>query len=713
LHCKQSTLTDAASLPVEELAALGLREGQRPRQIYQAHRWFARRFGSAFRALLTAAALPPDEDFWTHYYEGVNWYGRTVLDPFVGGGTSVVEASRFGADVIGIDVDAVACAITRFELRAALMPDLHDTLDQLKQEVGKRLSLYHQTMTPEGEPRDVLHYFWVQIVECRHCGADVEAHPTYQLAYEAEEIRQWVFCRSCHTVHTLSRVETELRCEQCRTVSPIHQGPVYYGRLTCPSCQYQERLIEVANRTGRFPEWRLFALEVVEPYSSNRSIPMTHRHFLPATTYDQGVFEAAERALQNRKNPDGSYRWIPDRCIPREGRTDDRLVKYGYTHYRELFNARQLLHLSCLSEAIDGLPEPVREAMVIAFSDHLTTNCMMTHYTYGWRRLAPLFSIRAYRHVTRPVEINPWMERTGRGTFPNAVRQVQRAIEFARSPKEPLVAGGFRSVLDPVTGIGEELRAPAMKVLQKNSQDLGFISNDTVDLVLTDPPYLDNIAYSELSDFFLPWLQLFGLAPPDGQSIEGFRENLAARGRDDVSVRDFQQALVNCLVEIARVLKPKGHLIFTFQHHTGGAWNALALALAKARLRPIQLFPLFGDGNAGLHKHDGTSKWDAVFVAVKGEVPENHSALRLSDTVLQGARNHWAMWIRRFSRWMVCPFRIPDQRNFYRACLVAGALGLFSGIDSDHNGMPLSVALEGPVPPISNSTEQVGHAPPH
>src|SRR5579859_3890814 len=85
------TLLDAGYLPVEELAVLAMREGRRPRPIYQVHRWFARRFGSAFRALLTAAALPTGADFWSAYYNGTDWRGRRVLDPFVGGGTSIVE----------------------------------------------------------------------------------------------------------------------------------------------------------------------------------------------------------------------------------------------------------------------------------------------------------------------------------------------------------------------------------------------------------------------------------------------------------------------------------------------------------------------------------------------------------------------------------------------------------------------------------------------
>src|ERR1700741_4679890 len=108
------TILDGGQLPVEELAVLARREGRRPVPIYHAHRWFARRFSSAFRAILVACRLPPDADFWKPFYEGLDCSGLPVLDPFVGGGTSVVEAARLGASTIGVDIDPVACAITRF-----------------------------------------------------------------------------------------------------------------------------------------------------------------------------------------------------------------------------------------------------------------------------------------------------------------------------------------------------------------------------------------------------------------------------------------------------------------------------------------------------------------------------------------------------------------------------------------------------------------------
>ena len=76
-----------------------------------------------------------------------------------------------------------------------------------------------------------------------------------------------------------------------------------------------------------------------------------------------------------------------DDVIPAADRGDPRLLRYGYGRYRELFNARQLLHLSDLAQAIENADHAYRDALAIAFSDHLTTNCMLTSYAFGWRRL--------------------------------------------------------------------------------------------------------------------------------------------------------------------------------------------------------------------------------------------------------------------------------------------------------------------------------------
>src|SRR5438093_3847175 len=99
------SLLDDGGIPVTELAGFARREARRPRPIYGVHKWFARRFGTAFRGLLIAAATPAGGDFWEGFYSNVDLRGHAVLDAFVGGGTALVEAQRLGASVIGVDVD--------------------------------------------------------------------------------------------------------------------------------------------------------------------------------------------------------------------------------------------------------------------------------------------------------------------------------------------------------------------------------------------------------------------------------------------------------------------------------------------------------------------------------------------------------------------------------------------------------------------------------
>ncbi len=115
--------------------------------------------------------------------------------------------------------------------------------------------------------------------------------------------------------------------------------------------------------------------------------------------------------------------------------------------------------------------------------------------------------------------------------------------------------------------------------------------------------------------------------------------------------------------------------------------------MVEAGLSPIQVFPLLGDGNAGSHNHEGTSKWDAVFVVVKDYSAVSTEPLKLSDAQSEYARAHYDRWEKRLSKMTEGKFREADRRNFFRACLIGGALGMFSCSQGEQR-MPLVVALE-------------------
>src|SRR4051812_19910208 len=89
----KKTILEARQLPVEDLAELALREGQNSSPLYRVHRWFARRLGTQFRAILAASTLTDGEStrFWDRYFGEIPLGGAIALDTCVGGGTSVIE----------------------------------------------------------------------------------------------------------------------------------------------------------------------------------------------------------------------------------------------------------------------------------------------------------------------------------------------------------------------------------------------------------------------------------------------------------------------------------------------------------------------------------------------------------------------------------------------------------------------------------------------
>lgn len=595
------SLLDDGDLPVVGLARLGQRETVRPRDVYQSHKWFARRLAVTARSLLVAAGTPSGGSFWRSYYEAPSYQGRRILDPFLGGGVMVLEASRLGADVFGVDVEPVAAAISSFQGRLRSLPQLEPTLDRLLETVGSKLAPYYRARDEEGLEETLLHAFWIQVVRCGDCRHEYHAHPQFRLASDRNIDKQWTVCCNCGEVNETRGAPKTVGCA-CGVRTTGAAGNVDAGTAVCPCCGHRQKLIDEAIKTGAPPRLHLFAVETI-PAGPERRFSGIDRRMRSATSFDRKMFDDARKALIALKAemPDA----IARSPIPKEGRKDDRLFRYGYLNYSDLFAARQQLHLALLAREIEKLEGPVREAFSIAFSDHLVTNNLLCSYATDWRRLSPLFSIRAFRHIARPVEINPWLRRNGRGTFPNAVRAVQRASAALTDPHEPTRAGAIRPVQDQPQGTWD-LRCG-------DAKSLSHLKDGSIDLVLTDPPYFDYISYSELGHFFVPWLVRFGLVSEE--ALSSFpAEQMAAGSRSPAAVEHFTAGMAKAFKEIRRVCRDDARIVFTYQNLDGHGWAALAKAMANGGVRPINAFPLLGDCGSRLHKRERSISWDAVMV---------------------------------------------------------------------------------------------------
>jgi putative DNA methylase len=688
------TLLEAGDIPIAQIAELALREGQSSNPLYRVHRWFARRVGSQFRSILTALTLPPEkaDAFWETYLGKTSVNGAVVLDPFIGGGTSLVESMRCNARVIGIDIDPVATFITRFELAASRMDDHYEEIDQVCDEIAHYIIPLHRTQV-DGTERDVLHHFWVQVKLCANCHGDVELHPHFQLAHTKEKGLQWVFCKDCHAVQELPIERKVFHCS-CGKRTTISSGTLGNGLMICPTCKHTQKIAADDLDSAEPPRWKLFAQEYLVGTGRNCT-----RHFKRAEKHDLELFACAERKLRLF----GENLLVPRRAIPRKGRSDGRPLIHGIRHYSDFFNARQKLHLHLLGAAIKRVKNnEARRCLELAFSEHLTTNCMYTAYAFGYRRTSPMFSIHSYRHITRPVELNPWQNGVGRGTFINTVKKISKAIAFAKAPEELHPEGArlahgddFERIQVSLGSVDEVLDGDATAAIEtQSSENLHLLPSGSVDLILTDPPYFDNLSYSELSDFYLAWHQALGVALPpydDNTTPAPILQNLAITRRSDEAIRGYQERLQQIFMECGRVLKPNGICVFTYHHKLTSAWGALGTALLHSGLLVTKVLPMRGEGQGGLHTYDGTIKWDAVLICRKKKSRKKESGCPvISDVALKEAFQEAKSHFKALSSHKRIGFKVPDFTNLARALVVSRS---FLG-EADASTRPMSDALK-------------------
>lgn len=138
-----------ANFDISYVAALALREKQiqqNYRPIIAVHKWFARRPGTLFRSLLLAefAPLPLAKSF----YESHDLSGLKILDPFMGGGTPLLEANRLGCDVTGFDINPMAAWIVQEEIEHLDLGSYRKQSDLLIAALRKEVGMLYQTDCP-------------------------------------------------------------------------------------------------------------------------------------------------------------------------------------------------------------------------------------------------------------------------------------------------------------------------------------------------------------------------------------------------------------------------------------------------------------------------------------------------------------------------------------------------------------------------------------
>ncbi len=580
-----STLVETA-FPFVQVSRLVKADRRLRDPVYGMHRWFARRPPTLVRALLLAAALPDSssgEVFWQRHGDPGAWLGGvTVYDAFAGGGTSLVEAARMGASVVGRDVDPLAASVVAAELTPSAATDAaviaEELLAHLTRELGDIYGLSQGTWTP-------LHWFWLRRVTCPDCDGTGLLYRDLVLAASrgrrgavVRDSDVHAFCPDCLAVHALRSSRTHLRC--CGRSRKLAAGTYEGQRYTCTACG--SRSSHECLGTGA-AERVLVGVEETAGRERRRI----------------RAADEADRALVVRARgeaPDRSELVLPTRAFERE-RRDRRPVSLGFERPVDLLTERQQLLFGrafAWLAAKQTLDAGVRRALTLLLTGCLGSNNVLCGYARDYGRLAPLFSVRGYALPALSVELNALHPTAGRGTLASGLRRVARAGS-SDVQRHALVDGVLTR---------QRLRLPvrpaSVDVVCASADDTGAQQGLRADVCVTDPPYFDYIAYSELSEFYRAWL--------DAPALGG--DPLLPQPED--AAQGFADGLARCLKVTVERLAPDAPIVFTYHSPHEEAWRAIGLALDEAGMTVTAVWPVLADPHMGHHSTAGNCEWDVV-----------------------------------------------------------------------------------------------------
>ena len=739
------------SFPIVEINRLAVPERNAFKPIYTMHKWFARRSSSVFRAILLGALKPAGTDIMKEFYKDhtndPDTKGKVVLDPFMGGGTTVVEALRLGCKVIGVDLNPVAWFIVKTEVEPVDLDELKAAFDRLAKRTvdwsGKPLketllSLY-KTECPScgNKDADIIYTFWVKSAPCTTgtCNHYTPLFADYIIAQKKPSIRYFPECEcpKCKKTFDWEREPASLVgnlklmvnspkfsagegrtsarwayssgdsvvcpwCEQSVKPTPPSSKPrrkkVDLSVLYCPHCeevwQYRGELednVECPSchhsynpNEGNIPEKGKFIcrgtcngnvdaiitairtlpedkLLPTQPYGiegycskcagekkSGQTNDLFHdtsdedqeievetdsnsllsknngKFFKRVSAIDAALYKKAEELWENNKE---SLPY-PKSEIPLGEKTKSGLLAHHYHSWHQLFNSRQLLELSTLLKEIERESDArLRELLILTFSHTLEANNVFTR-TLGRRNtpggIAPggIFSRHDFQPKLTFSEQNVFGTASGRKTFQNCWAKVIEGKEFNWAPFD-------RKILD-----GKQINVTSQEVIIPNDSNISLFAqsstrlpfDESVDVVITDPPYAGNVNYAELAEFFYVWLRLalkdsypqfMPESPPKAE------EAIVNRTRGK-SAADFSETLLGVFKESGRISHQDARLIFTFHHSEDSAWEALLNAVCEAGYYVEAVYPVHGEAENSLHLMENEAiSYDLIHVCRKRE----------------------------------------------------------------------------------------------
>ena len=490
------------------------------------YRWWARRTDAVIGAIIEAAQQDNPEL-------------TTVCDPFSGGGVVALSALRRGLNVYAQDINPWAAAGLLAATGLPAPRDIRKATALLHEVATPMLTKAYATTTRDGLDAEISHTLWVAVVTCPRCLKPIRlfphAHVSLLRRRESNCREAWLACPLGHlSVGVLGENGT---CGECGR--PIVSGAAYTARrrFTCPHCDADAALGDVMS-DGQW-HWEPAMVE-------RRSL---HGRMLDLPTPEE-VAQAESAEWSSRR----TLKAIPE---SREARV---LLRHGFSSWGDIYPNRQAHVLDQLLTLADGLE--VETSLRACLKLAIIGSCEMAGHLSRWDRwyLKSYEAMAGHRFnfTTLSAEPNVWgIESRGRGTV------LRRLHSFAIAADWMNEEVGTRCV-SAAGATPDSCEGPVRLIVGQGDSASLALADHSIELVVTDPPYHDDVEYDVLSLPFQAWMDV----PADAEA--------------STHAASYKVSLTGVFSEVKRVLRIDGAMILSFANRDPNAWTDCLSALESA-----------------------------------------------------------------------------------------------------------------------------------
>ena len=591
--------------PVREISQLAVPERSSYKPIYQISKWFARRSSSTFRALLLGAILPPSADLMANFYSNHNFTNFTILDPFVGGGTTIIESLRLGLKCVGVDINPIAWFITKTEAESVNIEELKNQIKDCEEKVKQRIKKWYLTNCPVcNRQADIIYAHWVKLVPCETCGHQISLFRDFIVAVKGEISS--ILCPSCSIVFNhIGSIPPLLSCHSCQfEFNPLIGNRIGRNACKCSRCGKTTIILDILKKTQRKLSSKLYAIEGYCAHCANTNnqdscLKITRYKFVKGIS--QSDLDLYNQAKAEWELSFPKFQW-PKGSIP-FGVATKTLHNHNYKNWDELHNDRQLLALTMILDYIQKISDiRSQEMFLAAFINLLNHNNVFTRYSPKGQKVEGIFARHDFHPLSTFAENNVWGTKFGRGTWIKCLSRLLKGKEYNLAPynyqreisprgnfaKKKVISGEINGRIISDYSNDFTFSKENLLLLCQDSEDLKDLPV-SVDLIISDPPYADNVNYSELSDFFYVWLRLVLQ-----DRYEWFKAKETPKDKEAIINPDRPLNYYDKLVEIFTViktkLKPRGLFVFTFHHSNKRIWFKLANVLLRSGFHVVKTY---------------------------------------------------------------------------------------------------------------------------